>query len=130
MSDKWTILDKLMVGLIAKSRIQVREINEYADRGYWYIQKHPLIDGRYIGFKEDGQVTTFYSNTKARYYKPEPELVEHWPAVIKNKYTKGSPKPGALFRSEEDADTYYHGTDFGLVKLATEYPPIMLEIKE
>ncbi len=61
---------------------------------------------------------------KFRIVKPEPKLVPHWPAVFLGR--EGYWVSNLLYRSELEAPK-----DIGnFIKLATEYPPIMLEVKE
>ncbi len=60
-----------------------------------------------------------------RIVKPEPKLVPHWPAVLR--HSNDQPVLSVwLFTSIEDA----HKIHPTMIRLATEYPPIMLEVKE
>ncbi len=60
-----------------------------------------------------------------RTVKPEPKLVPHWPAV---RHSDGIPfTTNSLYATEEQARGEW--TE-GFIRLATEYPPIMLEVKE
>lgn len=58
------------------------------------------------------------------YIVKEKRILPHWPAVYEEKFLKIS---GILYKSEEQAKGSL-GAMF--IRLATEYPPIMLEVEE
>ncbi len=71
------------------------------------------------------QGTLWNCKMQFRIAKPEPKLVPHWPAIGTNPQGQYF-LTAILYASEEQAKSAY----VPVVRLATEYPPIMLEVKE
>lgn len=68
---------------------------------------------------------------KAKWYIWHPEVVPHWPAIIDQPHSRSvGPEyylTNSIFRNIEDAQDKIQGK---VVRLATEYPPILIEVEE
>lgn len=94
-----------------------------------------LDGGDFLGYNSKEQATFIGQHNK--YYviyenqdiqKSEEELVPHWHAIIKSRHFNRMVLSDCLFNSLEDAKYLYSEDD--VIRLATEYPPIMLPKKK
>jgi hypothetical protein len=101
-----------------KSQVKPQELFEALEMGKIVEVRVPEEEDdwfRWLGFNWDA---TF------EYRIREPELVPHWPAVIKEEYSYWI--SDNLFASLEEAKERYEDYGSKAIRLATEYPAILL----
>lgn len=74
---------------------------------------------------DDAEINFADGNFSYRVAHKEKKLVPHWPAIYLGIY-ESSILSASLFPNEEAARKEWSS----IIRLATEYPPIMLEVKE
>jgi hypothetical protein len=103
-------ISEMIMVLQAAGRGEKIEMRHHCDTtGRWYP-----IDGEWHFESRDYRIAP----------KKEPKLVPHWPAIVRSNV--GYSISDSLYATEKEAEDDYD--DF--VRLATELPPIMLEVKE
>ena len=62
-------------------------------------------------------------------HKPK-KLVAHYKAIVQHNCSKHPIVTGTIYPTLEDAECDYQGSRYKILRLATELPPIMLEVND